>query len=546
MIANPDVRHDRHARPARRSRGREQPREPADAVRQRSDRRSDGRGDLSARRRLRRGVGRDARAAAAPARSGPLGRFATRPASRAISTRSPGSTQELDGLRRARRSGQGRVLTLTNTSDATRRSSVFGYVEWCLGPPRAGRPPLRRHRASTRRPARSWPATPTTPSSAAASAFWHVDASRRASFTCDRGEFVGRHRIAGRPAALLREQLAGRHRRGARSLRGAAGADARSRRARSRRVAFVLGQGSDRGHALDAGARDIRRSTQARRRSTESERTWDETLGAVQVHTPDDSFDLIVNRWLLYQTLSCRIWARSGPYQPGGAFGFRDQLQDVLALLYTRPDLCREHLLRAASRQFVEGDVQHWWHPPSGRGTRTRCSDDLLWLPYAVGGVRLADRRRVGARRGRRRFSRRRCSSPISTRSTSCRGCRPRRASLFEHAVRAINHALKYGAHGLPLIGSGDWNDGMNRVGHEGRGESVWLGWFLVVVLNEFAPICERRGRSRSGGALPQRGALAHGHARARLGRRLVSPRVFRRRHAARDRRRTTSAGSIR
>jgi cyclic beta-1,2-glucan synthetase len=319
-----------------------------------------------------------------------------------------------------------------------------------------------------------------------------LDCSERVrTVTGDRLELLGRNGSAARPAAMKRLRLSGRVGGGLDpclamqcAVELAVGQE--------RTVAFMFGSASGLGDAR-ALLRRFQGTAAAQVALDGVKARWQRTLGAVTVKTPDPALDLLANGWLLYQTLASRLWGRSGFYQSGGAFGFRDQLQDAMALVHAEPAALRAQLVRAAARQFREGDVQHWWHPPQGRGVRTRISDDYLWLPYAA--CRYADTvGDDGVLDESIPFLDGRTVNPTEDSYYDLPALSEESASLYQHCVRAIRRGLRWGEHGLPLMGSGDWNDGMNLVGDLGKGESIWLGFFLHDVLRRFAALAARRG----------------------------------------------------
>lgn len=327
------------------------------------------------------------------------------------------------------------------------------------------------------------------------------------AYTGDRREFIGAKGCLSNPEGLKKEAL---------SCTIGAGLDPCAciqvqlelKPNEQKEILFQLGQGKDLAEAVSLSEK-FRRIESARTALSQVTAYWDGLLSAIRVRTPDQTMDLMLNGWLLYQTLVCRLWARTAFYQSGGAYGFRDQLQDSLAMLYQLPELTRNQIIYHSMHQYFEGDVQHWWHPEADKGIRTRFSDDLLWLPYV-----LAEYINVtedwSILEERTNYLEDACLLDNEDEKYNCPAISDIKGSIYEHSIKAIEHALKFGQHGIPLMGSGDWNDGMNTVGNKGKGESVWLGWFLYSILISFAPLCHyKNDRNRADRYLNIAGEIA-------------------------------------
>jgi len=380
-------------------------------------------------------------------------------------------------------------LKIVNRSGRARRLTVTAYAEWVLGPRRAD---SQHHIVTDIDEETDAMFAQNARNSDFGTRVAFADlAGRQRTWTGDRKEFIGRNGTLERPTGLTAQASLSRRTGGALDPCAALQAPFNLAPNEEIEIVFFLGQG---------GSRDEARALVKKYRAAdldgvldEVKRSWNETLHAVEVKTPDRSFDVLMNGWLLYQALVCRVWARAGFYQASGAYGFRDQLQDVMALAVTRPEIARGHILRAASRQFPEGDVQHWWLPGSGRGIRTLFKDDAIWLAHVVAHY-VATTGDTGILDEQVPF----LEGPVLENGQHEVFFQPTTSqetqTLFEHCARGLDYSLPVGVHGLPLMGGGDWNDGMNRVGIEGKGESVWLGWFLGATLKAFLPLAEKRG----------------------------------------------------
>jgi cyclic beta-1,2-glucan synthetase len=379
-------------------------------------------------------------------------------------------------------------LRLTNITNSTRQLSAYYYLEWVLGVNREENAP--------------YLVTESKENTICCHnvyqeefcnrvAFVRVFGESLKSFTCDRQEFIGVNRTLKNPLGLENEQLSGKTGYGIDPC-AVVQIEVDLGPIEEKTIYFLIGDEENKDSALFL-AENFSCEKQLTGSFQEVLNYWDDLLSTIQIRTPEPTLDILFNRWLVYQTLSCRIWARSAFYQSGGAIGFRDQLQDVMSFSVLRPEITRKQIVLHSSRQFPEGDVQHWWHPEKGKGIRTKFSDDLLWLPYVTadyiehtGDVSILDERTpfldqelLGKDENER------YAIPVITGDW---------ATVYEHCVRAIDHSLKFGQHGLPLIGTGDWNDGFSAIGREGKGESIWLGWFLLSTLKAFLPLCGRQG----------------------------------------------------